>query len=42
MGTVTYSLFAYLLTAVISFVVVGIIVGIDRIMSRISDDGKEN
>ena len=39
MGVVTYSLFSYGLTAVISFMVIGIIVLIDKVMSK---NGKED
>lgn len=34
MDVVTYSLFAYLLTAVISFLMIGLIVGVSSFMNR--------
>lgn len=34
MGPVVYALFTYALTAVISFIVVGVIVMIDRMMGK--------
>jgi F0F1-type ATP synthase assembly protein I len=34
MGVVTYALFCYGLTAVISFLLIGIIMGINRVASR--------
>lgn len=44
MGSIAYSFFAYALTAVISYAVVGVIVSIDRVMSRrtIDANGKES
>jgi hypothetical protein len=41
MNPVSYALFAYVLTAVISFVVTGIIVVINHVMSH-SDRSEEN
>ncbi len=38
MGTVTYALFAYGLTAVLSFAVIGIIVLVDKLMSKESKE----
>lgn len=34
MGPVVYALFTYALTAVISFTVIGVVVLIDKVMSR--------
>ena len=34
MGPVVYALFTYALTAVISFAVIGVVVVIDKVMSR--------
>lgn len=41
MGPFTYVLFAYAATAAISFAVIAVIVGIDRVMSRSDKTGKE-
>ena len=39
MNTVTYAIFAYAMTAVISFAVVGVIVLINKIMSKEEGEG---
>lgn len=41
MSPITYALFAYGLTAVISYVVIAVIVAINSLMSRKSKGGEE-
>ena len=42
MSIYTYSLFSYLLTAGISFAVIGIIVGLTKIIGKEDDQPKED
>ncbi len=40
MGAIQYALFAYVLTAVIAFAVVGVIVGVNKLLSGGKDNGE--
>lgn len=42
MGIYTYTLFSYLLTAAISFAVIGIIVGLTKILGQDDEPASEN